>query len=139
MIIPCSYEELMALTSGAERVLGVLAGGTGVLAPPEETAEVEALLSRLDGDLEVHTLAEQQRVAHAVELILETLRERMDEAVLTQHVGAEDAVVAYFDYAHVLTIDDRLSRVGAQMTGMIELMTGAPPDEDTAREINFGD
>ncbi|MBX6364064.1 MAG: hypothetical protein IRZ00_09375 [Gemmatimonadetes bacterium] len=137
-MVRCSFEELAALTAGAERTLQTAAvGGAGVVAPPQEIVDVEALLPRLTGDLDVRTLAEQRSLCRAVDLILETLRARMDETILEQYVGAEDAVVAYFDYAHVLTIRERIRRVGKEMEALIELITGAPPTEDSARRITF--
>ncbi|HET9982784.1 MAG TPA: hypothetical protein VFQ38_04340 [Longimicrobiales bacterium] len=138
MLVRCSFEELAALTAGAERTVQTATlGGAGVVAPPQELVDVEALLPRLSGDLDVRTLAEQRSLRRAVDLILETLRARMDETILEQYVGAEDAVVAYFDYAHVLTIRERIRRVGKEMEALIELITGAPASDDSARQVTF--
>lgn len=138
MLVRCSFEELAALTAGAERTLQTAAlGGAGVVAPPQELVDVEALLPRLSGDLDVRTLAEQRSLHRAVDLIFETLRNRMDETILEQYVGAEEAVVAYFDYAHVLTIRERIRRVGKEMEALIELITGAPASDDSARQVTF--
>ena len=141
MFVRCTFEELTALTAGAERTLlaSAFAGDVGVAAPPRELADVEALLSRVTGDLTLQTLEEQRSVARAVDLILDTLREQVDATILEQFVGAEDAVVAYFDYAHVLTFHERVRRAGEQMEAVIELMTGAPPTGETAHTITFPD
>lgn len=138
MLVRCSFEELVALAAGAECTLRTAAlVGAGVAAPPQEVVDVEALLPRLTGDVELSTLADQQSVFRAVELILDTLRRRMDDAVLEQYVGAEDAVVAYFDYAHVLTLHERIRQAGKEMAAIIELMTGAPPTEESAHNFAF--
>jgi hypothetical protein len=140
VILRCTFEELTAVSSSAQRVLAVAAGSTGrVWAPPEVIGDVEGLLPRLTGDITVHTLSEQRSIESALFFILEDLRERMDSTVLTQHVGAEEAVIAYFDYANVLTLYERARRMGQMMAALIELMTGAPATERTAREMNFGD
>jgi hypothetical protein len=39
----------------------------------------------------------------------------------------------------VLSFEDRLRRVGEQMSALIELMTGAVPNDETARTIAFPD
>lgn len=143
MILRCTFEELTALTAGAERVLA--AGGasdeddTRVAAPPAVLADVEALIPRLDGDLSVRTLAEQRSVERAVSCVLAHLHERMDVFVLEQHVGADDAVNSYFDYAYVLRVHDRVRRVGEEMVAMIELMTGAAPTDETRSSVTFPD
>jgi hypothetical protein len=136
VLVQCSFEELSALTAGAERAREATLGG-GVVAPPVELADVEALIPRLVGDLELHTLAEQRSVLRALDLILETLRNRMDVTILEQYVGAEDAVVAYFDYAHVLTTHERVRRAGERMEAIIELLTGAAATEESARQVAF--
>lgn len=136
MILRCNFEELAALRSGAREYLTAV---TAVGRTPEASAHdaLEELLQRLGGDIGIDTLDEQQRVERAVEQILACARERMDAMVLEQYVGAEDAVNAYFDYAHVLTVHDRVSRMGQEMTAMIELMTGEPPTAEVARDIYF--
>ncbi|HWV59000.1 MAG TPA: hypothetical protein VNZ57_16220 [Longimicrobiales bacterium] len=139
MILHCEFEELAAANAGARRLLSGEQGGSGagVIAPAEAIADVEALLPRLEGDIDIHTLAEQQQILRALGAILEQLREDMDRTILENYVGAEDAVVAYFDYAHVLTLYDRAERIGKEMGAMIELMTGKPPTPETARTVVF--
>ncbi len=131
MLVQCTFEEMSALTAGAEATLEAAALGGGVAAPPREVADVEALLARTDGDLELETLAELRSVERAVDLILAYLRERVDATILEQYVGAEDAVTAYFDFAHVLTFRERVRRAGEEMDALMELMNGVDP----AREL----
>lgn len=140
MILRCTFEELSALTAGAKRTLAVGAEvGARVAAPPQALTDVEALLSRLTGDLSVPNYADQESLERAVDFILDRLRERMDQHVLSEYPGAEAAVVAFFDYAHVLTVRERLHRMGQEMAAMIELMTGQAPTPASARHINFPD
>ncbi len=141
VLVRCTFEELTALSTGAEQTLLAAAcgGGVGVAAPPRELAEVETLLTRDSADIALETLARQRQVARALQLIVDTLRDRVDTAILEQYVGSEDAVIAYFDYAHVLTIWDRVRRAGEEMEGVIELMTGSPPTAESAARITFPD
>ena len=136
MILHCSFEELSALTDGIERVLTEADRG-GVAAPPDVLPDLEALAPRLTGDLDLETLAEQVSVDRAIEHLLDRAHERMDTTVLEQHPAAESAVQAYFDYAHILTVADRVRRIGAEMRALIELMTGEPPSEETAGSFSF--
>lgn len=138
MILRCTFEELSALRGGGQSALRASPGG-GVAAPPEAVAHLEALLPRLVGDLSVQTLEEQRSVQGATLLVLRHLHERMDQLVLEQYVGAEDAVNAYFDYANVLTFHERVREMGDEMSGIVELVTGEPPTSTTAREITFPD
>ncbi|MGH7481588.1 MAG: hypothetical protein ACRELV_05490 [Longimicrobiales bacterium] len=138
VILHCEFEELRALTSGLEGTLSEYEGG-GVAAPPEVVADIEALLPRLTGDLSVASYVEQQSLERALDFVLDRLRERMDVAVLSEYVGSERAVLAYFDYGHVLTIFDRVQSMGEEMFALIELMTGEPPNRDTAGSITFPD
>jgi len=139
VILHCGFEELAAANAGARQLLSGDDGGSGagVIAPAEAIADVEALLARLNGDVELTTLAEQQSVLRALGAILDQLREVMDRTIIDQYVGAEDAVIAYFDYAHVLTLYERAARIGREMSAMIELMTGVPPTPETARTVVF--
>jgi len=136
MILHCSFEELGALNAGIERVLAEADRG-GVAAPPDVLPDLDALAPRLTGDLDLETLAEQRSVERAVDYLVDEARERMDSSVLEQHAAAEGAVQAYFDYAYVLTVRDRIRRIGAEMRALIELMTGKPPSEKTARTFSF--
>ncbi len=140
MLVQCTFEEMTALTAGAEQTLQLAAAlGGGVAAPPRELADVEKLLARMDGDLDLDTLAEQRSVARAIELILAVLRERVDATILEQYVGSEDAVAAYFDFAHVLTVGERVRLAGEEMEAVIDLMSGGPATEEAAAKISFPD
>jgi hypothetical protein len=138
MILHCSFEELTALNAGVERLLAEADKG-GVAAPPDVLPDLEALAPRLTGDLDLQTLAEQASIERAVGHLLAEARERMDATILEQHPAAEGAVQAYFDYAHTLTVADRLRRIGDEMRALIELMTGEPPSEETASSFSFED
>ena len=140
MILHCTFEELSALSAGAERVLAEAGSGAAVVvAPPEVIADVEALLPRLAGDLSLTTLAEQQSIARAVTYIVAELKQRMDVAIVEEHAASEYAVGAYFDYAHALTVQDRVVRQGAEMSAIIEVMTGRAPTSEVARTFEFPD
>ncbi len=140
MIVACNYEEVTALSHGARSFLGDEEGmGSVVAAPPSGRIAVEALLPRLSGDFSVHTLAEQQEVEKAVRLIVTHLRETMDSRVLATHAAAEEAVSAYFDYAHALTVLDRVQAVGAEMTAVVELLTGRAPSSEMRESFQFPD
>lgn len=138
MILHCSFEELSAVSAGAERVL-VGTGSGGVMAPPEVIADIEALVPRLTGDISLDTLAEARGVERALECILEESRQRTDDFILQQHPAAEAAVASFFDYAHTLTLLDRTRRMAAQMAALIELMLGSPPTDATAASYQFPD
>ena len=140
MILHCTYEELAALSAGGERVLAEAGSGVSVVtAPPEVVADVEALLPRLIGDLSVTTLAEQQSIARAVTFIVAELKQRLDAQILDTHPADEYAVGAYFDYAHALSVQDRVIRVGKEIAAVIELLTGAPPTPDMVRNFTIPD
>jgi hypothetical protein len=145
MILHCSYEELRALSSGAELVLATgswEAGGT-VAAPPvvpaTAAAAIELLLPRLVGDLGISTLAEQRRIREAVAWLATELRARMEREILEPHPGHEAAVLLYFDFAHVLKVLDRLDRMGAAMEAMIEVVFGGSATLEAAGSFSFPD
>ena len=140
MILHCTFEELSAVNAGAERVLAEAGSGAAVVvAPPEVIADVEALLPRLNGDISVTRLAEQQSIARAITFIVAELKQRLDCAILEEHPASEYAVAAYFDYAHALSVQDRAARIGAEMAAIIELATGRSPTAESAREFTFPD
>jgi hypothetical protein len=140
VILHCTFEELAALSAGAERVLAEASGaGVAVAAPPEVVADLEALGPRLTGDLSITTLADARGIARAMLYVLSDLKARMDSLILTENPASERTVQAYFEYAHVLSVEDRLRRIADQMAALIELMTGAPPTELTARTMAFPD
>ena len=137
MIVQLSFEEVTTLNSAVERMLSPGDGG-GVVAPPEVLAELEARLP-LRGDISVDSLAKQVRLVGAVGYVMELLKRRMDALVVERYVGDDDAVNAYFDYANILTLHTRLTAVGREMRAMIQLMTGGPVTDESARSISFPD
>lgn len=140
MILHFNYEELTALRSGARVFLErEETGGGVVLAPSEERARVEALLPHLDGDMTLNTLAELRAVEGAVDAIVRCLRVEMETSVVTTHAADELAVAAYFDFAHGFTVLHRLREMAAEMTALVELMTGEPPSDETERSFRFPD
>ncbi len=140
MIVTCSYEELVALTDGARSLLSESSGSeSAVAAPSAGRVAVEALLPRLSGDLSVHTLAEQRQLERAARLIVEHLRVEMDARVVSAHPAAEEAVTAYFDFAHALSFLGRVQEVGQEMRVLVEVMTGQPPTEHSIRTFRFPD
>lgn len=141
MILHMSYEEMQALSSGAELVVPIIPSDSRVVvtAPPEERTAVQGLRSRLTGDISVETLAEQREVETAVASICDTLHEQLDSTLLDHHPAHEEAVELYFSYAHARTILERVERMGDEMVGMIELMTGRPPTRRAAMEVAFPD
>lgn len=140
MILHFNFEELTALRAGAQVFLGREEPGRGaVLAPPEERAQVEALLPRLEGDVSFSTLEELRLVEGAVLAIVECLRAEMELLVVTTHAADEGAVAAYFDFAHGFTVIHRLSEMASEMEALIELVTGDPVTAESARTFQFPD
>lgn len=137
MILHCSYEELTALDAAVERALDAIDRG-GVAAPPDVLPDLEGLAPRLDGDISIETLDEQTSIQRAVEFLLAGARERTDTFILDEYASAESAILSYFEYAHLLTVLDRVRQIGHEMRSIIEVMTGRPPDEATGR-IPFDD
>lgn len=141
MILNCNFEELRALASGAELLLSdhprVSQGS--IAAPSEALAEVEQLVPRLGGSIQIQTLAEQRVVRKAIAAICVELHDRLEEKVIQFHPAHEEAVSLYFDYAHVFGVLTRLDEIGTEMSAMIELMTGAPATEEFARSVTFPD
>ncbi len=140
MILHFNYEELTALRAGAEVFLGRReTGGGGVLAPAEERVHVEALLSLLDGEVSLSTLREVRDVQAAVAAVIAMLRAEMESLVVATHPAGEQAVAAYFDFAHVFTVAHRLDEMASEMEALIELVTGEPPTQASARTFLFPD
>lgn len=140
MILHFSFEELAALRAGARTFLGSPGESAApVAAPPVERERVEALLPRLEGAVRISTLHEQRAIHGAVEVIVDHLRAGMEILVTDRHPADEGAVAAYFDFAHALSVLARIREVGDEMEALIEVVTGAPPTEETARGFVFPD
>lgn len=138
MILHCNFEELGALKAGANALLAEgRGGGAPVAAPPEGQRELRALLPRLDGDLVIKTLAEQQRVSRAVHAIVGHLKDEMDLFIISAHPADELAVASYFHYGHALAVLARLAEMGQEMEALIEVVTGEPPSEELAKTFHF--
>ena len=116
MILYMSHEEVRALEQGARSFLREESvGSCAVAAPSTARAEVAALEARLVGDIGVETLAEQRGLATAMVTIVECLRVEMETLVGETHPAHEGAVAAYFDYAHALSVLQRLREIGSEM------------------------
>ena len=138
MILYLSFEELAALGSCAERLLlANSVSGHGIAAPPQLVADVEQFTQRLNGDITIASLEDQRTLQLIVRNLLDRSRAGMDEAVILQHAAAESAVAAYFEYAHVLTVSNRLAAIGEEMAALVQLMTGEDPDSETGRRFSF--
>jgi hypothetical protein len=136
VILHCDFEELAALAAAATRALDS-PGPDIVLAAPEAMAGLEALLPRLAGDISIDSLAEQAVLRRTVAFLSGELRVRMDTIILEQHPAAEDAVLAYFEYARVLAVLTRLDRIGHEMAAIVEVITGRPPAAESAQRFTF--
>jgi hypothetical protein len=140
VILHFNYEEIQALRAGARAYLGqVTAARVIVLAPSESRERVEALLPRLVGDLSLSTLAEVRFLESAVSTVVQSLRVQMESMVLAAHAADEDAISAYFDFAHALTVQSRIREMAEEMEDMVELVTGEAPSAETARTFKFPD
>lgn len=140
MILHCNFEELRALQAGAELILDPFSTGSGgVAAPVQAVPQVAMLQPRLGQSLSVTTLEDQRLIRRAIDAICTVLHDRMDEKVLEYHPAHEEAVALYFEYAHAFGVLRRLDAMGAEMTDMIELMTGEPATADDARKVTFPD
>ena len=141
MILHFNYEEIQALRAGARAYLGDAGAPSlsAVLAPSERRAHVEALVPKLVGDLSFDTLDELQAVQGAVSTVVESLRVQMESMVLQTHAADEDAVSAYFDFAHGLTVSSRLREMAEEMEALIELVTGEAASLEAARSFRFPD
>jgi hypothetical protein len=140
MILTCNYEELTALAHGARAYLEEWESTPAPVKELSTTREaVELLLSRLDGDLSLQTLEDQIEVEQGVRAVVQLLREEVDSRVLAAHPADEDAVTAYFDFAHALTVLRKVTDVGDEMRALVELMDGGSPSERSVREFVFPD
>lgn len=140
MILHLNFEEIRALRAGGRALLeGAAESPSAVLAPAVSLSVLEAFLPSLDGDLSLRTLDEVRRAERAVGAILDHLFVEMESAVVSTHAADEQAVAAYFDWAHALTVSSRLVQMASEMEAVIELVTGEEPDEDAGRTFRFPD
>ena len=136
VILHCNFEELQALMSASELIVAERHDlGGGVAAPAEGVEMVEQLLPRLTGDVSIETLDDQRRIESAVSYIVGELHRRLDEKIVESSPGNEDALHLYFDYGHSRTVLSRLSRMGTEMTAIIDLIGGS----QAAAGITFPD
>ena len=134
------FRSVQALRHGVRSFLGEEGEGQcAVAAPPVARAEVAAFEERLVGDLEIETLAELRSVEAAVAHVVDCLRLEMDTVVGETHPAHEGAVAAYFDYAHSLSVLQRLRETGSEMEAMIEVMTGRAVDVASSRGVRLAD
>lgn len=141
MILSFNFEELRALEAGTDLYLAAHthAFASPVAAPSEALADVERLRPRLAAAISIPTLADQRSLRKAIAAIASDLHERMEETVIRYHPAHEEAVSLYFDYAHVFGVLTRLDEMGTEMSALIELMTGAPVSDESARAVTFPD
>lgn len=113
MICPCNFEELQALTAGAEALLATQRG-------PQPL--VQDLLDQLDGDLVISGPGSQARTLSGISAVVEHLRAGLDRAILEAHPAEEGAVQAYFNYAHALSVQHRLEVLGEEQRALEALL-----------------
>ena len=140
MILHLNFEELTSLRVGVESVLeyAEMVGIPGS-ALNEQLLSVEALHSRLSGDLSLETLEDLAMVKAAVSTIVARLRVDMETCVLSAHPADTEAVEAYFDYAHCLSVAHRIKMKEAEMEGLIELVTASPVTPEAVQTFDFPD
>ena len=141
MILHCNYEELRALESAAGMLAAEADAGENpfVAAPHDALLRVERLVPRLGGDLSIETLEDQRHVQEAVSLITRALLARLDARVIETTPANEEAVNLYFDYAHARAVLARLEQMGAEMSAILELISGGRSTEHLASSVTFPD
>ena len=139
VILHCSYEEIQALARGTQVFLTGDRGDVTVMAPPREVAAVEELARRLGSELSVSSYRELEDIESGLDAVTDALGSEMDAMVVATHAAGEEAISAYFDYANALTVLARARELKGEMRALIELMTGEPVTEMSAREVSFPD
>lgn len=138
MRLYCNFEELSALSHGAETFLtGGDEGECAIAAPSTGRAAVEAFLPRLEPYVAIATLLEQRGAEAALLAIVECLRMEMESVIGMTHAADEQAVAAYFEFAHAFSVLSRVQEMGREMEAMIELVTGSVATADLARDFVF--
>jgi hypothetical protein len=133
MRLVCNYEEITVLIQGGQALLGeeVEALFSSTAPSSAEVREVVgSFLPLLSQDLDFDTLAEQESAENAVVCIVGHLREVMENRVRATHPADEEAVAAYFDFAHALSVQARLQEMGDEMRALEEILAGSPLDSD---------
>ena len=138
MILTCNYEEITAVRHGALAFLDDKSPGVHRVDDLTRSSVV-SLLERLTASVSLRTLSEQQDVEEPLSLVVEYLRTEVDLRVLAAHPAAEESVVAYFDFAHALSVLGRVREIGEEMEALVEVMTGAAPDESSLDAFVFPD
>ncbi len=141
MILYCNFEEIQALKNGASAFLGLEPGADSVpvAAPPLAKARVEALLSQLDGDLSVATLADQRQLESGVRAVVEFLQGEMKALISDHSPSDEGAMDAYMDFATAYSVLARLRQMGREMEAMVEVIVGSPVTPELERSFEFPD
>ena len=124
MILHLSFEELRAIASAGELIVAGEMPGAGVVAPPEWSDRVEALLPHLTGDLSIGTLEEQRSVRETLGLMVGEMHRRLDRQVIETFPAHEESVSLYFDWAYARSVLERLDRMGAEMEAIADLISG---------------
>lgn len=141
MILTCNYEELTALGHGVRAILdeGPFSAQPAIDVSTDARDAVAFLAERLDASVAIATLHEQRAVEQALGVIVEHLRAEVDDRVLLAHPAAEESVEAYFDFAHALSVLGKAREIGREMTAVIEIVSGSPPDERAVKSFVFPD
>ena len=141
MILHCNFEEIQALKNGATAFLGLEPGSEmiPVAAPPLAKARVESLLGHLNGDLSVHTLADQRQFESGVRTVVEFLQGEMKSLIADHSPTDEGAMDAYMDFATAYSVLARLRRMGREMEAMVEVIVGGPVTPELERSFEFPD
>ncbi len=128
MILSCNFEEVTALIHGARSYLedGPVTG-YAVTSTTALREAVERVVLGIDGDVSVNTLREQEELESGLGAVVEHLHATLESSVLALHPAAEEAVSAYFDYAHALAVLGRVRVMGSEMRALLELVGGAEP------------
>lgn len=140
MLLSFNFEEVTALSHGARSFLeDAPATAASVAATTAVREAVERAVVPITGDLTVNTLLEQEELERGVAAVVAHLRSTMDQSVLMHHAAAEEAVAAYFDYAHTLSVLGRIRIMGSEMRALLELITGTEPSRELAGSFVFPD
>jgi lipoate synthase len=82
---------------------------------------------------------DHRALVSALSSIVECLRVEVETLVCETHPVHEGAVAAHFDYAHSLSVLQRLQEMGSEVEAMIEVVTGLSVDGVVAASFHFPD